>query len=323
MTISDPVADLARDVFERHCDAGVVAAAEGSWSPALWDALHVSGLTDIADVAGWPEIASVARAAGAYAAPVPIVETILARRALTLAGLGAPDGPVTIAAAKDGRAERVPWASTSKAVVLVESRGARDAVRVVEADRCTIKPGLDLAREPRDTVTAQRDGAESRMVPTGTFLLEAALLRAVQIAGALERVRTITFEYAAVREQFGRSISRFQAVQANLALLAAESEAASIAAAAAVDAVAARGALDCLPEIAAAKVRAGMAATEGARLAHQIHGAIGVTHEHRLHHFTTRLWTWRDEHGTERYWAVRLGRAVAGSADNYWDRLTS
>jgi len=323
MTVSDPVADLARDVFERHCDARVVAAAEGSWSPALWDALRASGLTDIADVAGWPEIASVARAAGAYAAPVPIVETILARRVLTLGGLAAPEGPLTIATASDGRAQRVPWASVCKAIVLVETRGAHDVVRVVAPDECTIEPGLDLAREPRDTLTARGDGAQSAMVPTGTFLLEAALLRAVQIAGALDRVRAITFEYAALREQFGRPISRFQAVQSNLALLAGESQAASTAAAAAIASVAARDALECVPEIAAAKVRAGMAATEGARLAHQIHGAIGVTHEHQLHHFTTRLWTWRDEHGNERYWAVRLGRAVVGSADNYWDRLTS
>jgi acyl-CoA dehydrogenase len=80
----------------------------------------------------------------------------------------------------------------------------------------------------------------------------------------------------------------------------------------------------CLNEIAAAKIRTSVAATEGSRLAHQLHGAIGVTYEHQLHHFTTRLWAWRDEHGHERDWAVLLGRSLAaiGGAGT-WALITS
>ena len=65
--------------------------------------------------------------------------------------------------------------------------------------------------------------------------------------------------------------------------------------------------------IAAAKVRAGDAAGQVAALAHQVHGAIGVTEEYHLHHLTRRLWAWRDEFGSERLHAVALGEALAAA----------
>ena len=59
------------------------------------------------------------------------------------------------------------------------------------------------------------------------------------------------------------------------------------------------------------------------RLAHQLHGAIGYTDEHRLHYTTRRLWSWRDEYGTEAEWAAVLGASLmqAGGAA-LWPALT-
>ena len=66
------------------------------------------------------------------------------------------------------------------------------------------------------------------------------------------------------------------------------------------------------------------AASQGAAIAHQAHGAIGFTAEHILHRFTTRLWAWRDEYGSESEWAVRLGQAVArNGADALWPLVAS
>ena len=76
-------------------------------------------------------------------------------------------------------------------------------------------------------------------------------------------------------------------------------------------------------QVAAAKARVGEAAGVVAEIAHQIHGAFGFTYEHSLHHFTRRLWAWRDECGRESEWHERLGRSVAyGGADNVWDFIT-
>ena len=77
-------------------------------------------------------------------------------------------------------------------------------------------------------------------------------------------------------------------------------------------------------EAAAAKIRVGEAAGEGAAIAHQVLGAIGFTREHVLHRFTRRLWAWRDDFGNESVWAVKLGQLVAArGADALWPMLAA
>jgi acyl-CoA dehydrogenase len=74
--------------------------------------------------------------------------------------------------------------------------------------------------------------------------------------------------------------------------------------------------------VAVAKARTGEAAGKVAEIAHQVHGAMGFTHEHPLHFATRRLWSWRDEFGSDAYWQERIGRLVceAGGAA-LWPRL--
>jgi acyl-CoA dehydrogenase len=67
----------------------------------------------------------------------------------------------------------------------------------------------------------------------------------------------------------------------------------------------------------------GEAATRGSAIAHQVHGAIGFTHEHMLHFATRRLWTWREEFGADAWWAERLGRAAVSSrSEAFWPAMT-
>ena len=69
---------------------------------------------------------------------------------------------------------------------------------------------------------------------------------------------------------------------------------------------------------------AGEAAGEGAGIAHQVHGAIGFTMEHILQRYSRRVWSWRDEFGSESAWAVRLGEAVAANGgDELWASLAA
>lgn len=44
----------------------------------------------------------------------------------------------------------------------------------------------------------------------------------------------------------------------------------------------------------------------------------------QLQRLSRRAWAWRDEHGSEEEWAIRLGRIVAANgADTLWTNLTA
>ena len=146
-----------------------------------------------------------------------------------------------------------------------------------------------------------------------------ALARAGQMVGAMAGALALSIEHTRHRQQFGKPLAAFQAIQQQLAVLAEESaaaRAASYAAARAAD----RG--DAAFEIACAKLRANIAAGLAASIAHQVHGAIGFTKEYSLHKFTRCLWVWRSEYGNDRHWADVIGKtAAARGAEGFWPGL--
>ncbi|WP_417321104.1 acyl-CoA dehydrogenase family protein [Erythrobacter aureus] len=148
-----------------------------------------------------------------------------------------------------------------------------------------------------------------------------AFARAAQIGGALDAALARAVGYVNERQQFGRPLAKFQAVQQSLATFACEAAAANCAAMGAAQALN-RGPAEF--EIAAAKLRANRAVEIGTTVAHQVHGAIGFTEEYGLHHLTGRLWQWRSEYGNDAYWSRRLGSAVIErGADAFWPDLTA
>jgi acyl-CoA dehydrogenase len=148
-----------------------------------------------------------------------------------------------------------------------------------------------------------------------------AMLLAAKMAGALAAALDLSVAYTRERQQFGKPLASFQAIQQQLAVFAEEAAAADMAAAAAFRA-ASRG--DAAFEIACAKLRANQAARVSTGIAHQVHGAMGFTAEYRLQHLTRRLWAWSSEHGNERHWADWIGaRIAARGPKNFWPDLTA
>jgi len=136
---------------------------------------------------------------------------------------------------------------------------------------------------PRGTRVGDADDA-SRMRLMGT-VLSAAMLLGVSDA-ALESAR----RYALVREQFGVPIGSFQAIQhmlADMYVRTALARGVTYAAAAVVDDP---GIGNPLATSAAAKLLAGEAALENARVAIQVHGGIGFTWEMLPNYLLKRAW---------------------------------
>jgi acyl-CoA dehydrogenase len=278
---------------------------------------------------------------------VPLAETLAAGMLLGRGGLAIPSGPLTVAVASGpgpgSRAglrsgaglRRVPYGRL--ATTVIAGSGVSDGscgtggggwdgdwlAVIAPADRGGTGwggtgwggTGRNLAGEPRDEVVFGGD-AEVHDVPAGTADYARRLLRlfrSLLIAGAAQRALDLTVTYVQEREQFGRPLARFPTVQQELARMAGEVALIGAATQAAV-AAGQPGAGEGVSAVVAAKAQASSGAGVVAAIAHQLHGAIGTTQEHRLRLTTTRLWSWRDEDGSEAECFAELGRAALAAA---------
>ncbi len=347
------VAETAARIFADLADPQSINAAKtAAWKKPLWDALTESGLT-LAWVpeelggagAGLADGFEVMTVAGRFAAPVPITETLLAGWLLAQAKIASPQGMMTIAPMRpkdritlnadgtlSGKARGVPFARDAAHIAVLAHGAKGAAIALVETENCRLAEIKGLAGHLAYDVTFDK----ARPVKTadapkgfdqGTLMLMGATARSLETAGALEAILAQSVKYSGERVAFEKPIGKFQAVQHNLARLAGESAAASTAATSAADAIATAGSFagdGIFLETAAARIRSAEAATEGASIVHQVHGAIGYTKEHILHRFTMRMLTWRDDFGNESQWAVDLGQRVAAKgADELWPLVAS
>lgn len=346
------VAETAERIFADLADAqDINHSKDGAWKVPLWTALSEAGLPlswvpEDYDGSGasMAEGFGVLSAAGRSAIAVPLAETMLAGWLLARAEIASPPDMMTVAPAspKDhitinadgsltGRARGVPFARDARHIAVVATGVGGVSIALVEASACRIDAGLNLANDPSDTVIFNNvKPLMMKPAPAGfdqnKLLLMGALVRSLQIAGALESMLDISVRYSGERVAFEKKISKFQAVQHNLAKLAGETSAALAAASSAADAVSNSSDFDdaIFLEAAAAKIRCSEAAEKGAAIAHQVHGAIGFTQEHILHRYTLRALAWRDDFGSESYWAVELGKLVAArGADELWPLVAS
>jgi acyl-CoA dehydrogenase len=275
---------------------------------------------------------------------VPLAETMLAGWLLSQAKIASPEGAMMVAPAspKDrialsadgtlsGRARGVPFARDARHIAVLAQGAGCVSIALVAANACRIEAGLNLASDGNDTVTFNNARPVTvKPAPKGvdqtSLMLMGAVARSLQIAGALESMLNISVRYSNERVAFEKKISKFQAVQHNLARLAGETAAAMTAASSAADTIANAAGFDdaVFLEATAAKIRCAEAAEKGAAIAHQVHGAIGYTLEHILHRYTMRALAWRDDFGNESYWAVELGKRVAArGADELWPLVAS
>lgn len=305
----------------------------------VWAHLEETGLSRLtsAEGAGPVESAVVLRELARHAVAAPVAETDLL--AAWLAGATGvdvpPEGPLTVAigdAESDGRrlsgtVDDVPWTRAAARALLVLCAGGRWYVAAVEPGDLDISDGYNIAGEPRDTVGFEVTGTEIDAEVVAELRRRGAWARCVQIIGALDAAAEMSVAHTRDRVQFGRSLSKFQSVQHVLAGMAGEIERARASVELAVTTAAEHGFADPATDyvVTLAKVVTGEVVPVVNTAAHQLHGAIGVTIEHRLWTSTNRSYAWAGEFGSTRTHARRLGRAaLAGCPDDgaLWDALT-
>ena len=314
--------DTVRAVFdgvEAHDEGGSgdERAARSAYAAHIEDGWALVGLSEELGGAGGDLTDAVLLADSCARAgqPSPLADqVIVTNRLLAHADIARPTTADCIVVPPSGEwPDRASWARWASHVVVLSDHGAGTKVSLVPAAVVTIEPADDPASQPYDrlSVTEVDDAAVARVIldQPGELIRRqvrraGALARSVQMTAALERILATTADYCGVRNQFGRPLTAFQAVAHGLAELAGETRAAR----AVVDDAVRYAQGDRLPlaPVASAKARSGAAAGAGARIAHQLHGAIGTTREYPLHRYTAPLWAWRDQFGTETEWSTAL-----------------
>ncbi|MFM7303065.1 MAG: acyl-CoA dehydrogenase family protein, partial [Alphaproteobacteria bacterium] len=266
--IATELAEQADRALTAAADVAVLRALEaGDWPASTWDGMSALGLNGalVPEEAGgvglgFADVAPLLEVLGRHAAPVPLAESIFGSALLAAAGIMPPEGALSFGA----RNGAIPWGRHAGHIALLD--GAR--IALYPAAALAWEEGGNIGHEARDHARVIGTPIAEAVLPNGwgaeAGLLCTALMRSAQIAGAMQAALALAVDHANTRKQFGRPIGRFQAVQQQLAVFAAETSAASVAAAAAARAADRRGLAAAAFEIGCAKITVGEAATRGA-----------------------------------------------------------
>lgn len=349
--MQEMIIESVTKILEKHCTKEVVNGSEnGHWAGELWNQLAVNGMMTVAipeELGGnggdFSDALNILRLTGKYSTPIPLAETYLTNWILMSLGEKATDEITSLSLSKEtnpfyfqkngdhwvvsGRAKQVPWARHAKQLFVIGETGEGSVAALLPLKNAEIIQGKNLAGEARDEVVYENrllEDCQVIKVAAGDLkkkiLYAGALTRGAMMSGALENIMELTIQHTQERTQFGRPLHRFQAVQHHIAVLAGETAAAKTAVNCATDSYEKN---PLSKEIAFAKIRVNEAAGKAAPIAHQVLAAIGFTYEHTLHHSTRRLWSWRDEFGTETDWGqIITTDLLTLEKDGLWSLIT-
>lgn len=320
----------------------------GAVDAEIWAALTESGFSTVSvseeyggGAGTLADALAVISAVTRTGAVTPLIEHTIATWLASAAGHEVQSTSATVGFAGDGAILRrrgdavvlegtvsdIVHAESTDTIVLLVGTADGDRPRVVvvstTAEGVTQDHGTDLVGAALTDVTF----VSTPVVFCGDSPIDteaardlAAVAYSVAMSAAATSVRDRTVQYAGERQQFGRPLAKFQAIQQSLAWLAALTAMTETAVAAAVEAT-----MNRPDQARAAVATAKVVTSENARAisnaAHQIHGAIGFTSEYPLGRFTTSLLSWRDRYGNEHEWATVLADQILDDGADLWDTI--
>jgi alkylation response protein AidB-like acyl-CoA dehydrogenase len=142
---------------------------------------------------------------------------------------------------------------------------------------------FDQVKVPKENILGELDQGWSG---AKKIIELAAVGKCCEMVGCIQQALDMTIDYAKERKQYDRPIGSFQVIQHYCADMATDVDGTKLSTYQAAW-LASEG-LPCTQEVAIAKAWAGQASQRVIALAHQIHGAIGVTIDHDLQYYTRR-----------------------------------
>ncbi len=320
-------AESLHDMLAAADGPGIARAwAAGDRVPGLaaWRALAALGVTALAVPeragglgASFTDVVVACEEIGHHALPGPAAESVAAVPALLAALPASPSSGGWLSGLAGGELIAtlaappwLPFAADADAAGLVLLAGGG----VV----CLATPGVrhrsvDRARTLFETTGGQVLAGGPAAADAAARALDAgALASAAQLLGAGRALLEASVRHAGQRTQFGRPIGSFQAVKHPLADVAIGLEFAGpllYAAAVALD----RGGCHAARDVSAAKVACTDAARRAARVALQVHGAVGYTEEHDVHLWLTKVRALAGAWGSQAEHRARVMAAISAA----------
>lgn len=338
--LADDIADAARSFFATAWSTDRVHALENAtpFPDDVWEGIAELGWYGLltpeshgGSGLGIAEASPILETAGYHLHVGPLLETMLGRRLLAGSGIEAGEAAIVTLAFDDadtdtvsvpsptllrdgaisGGKKAVPFADIADIVIVSVHEGdatllvavdpstdgvtthtlrsADRVIRVVDLDLNGVLPlGLVAAAPEAERVVRE-------LADTATALVSRRAL------GVMEMLLELSVTYAQQWQQFGRPIGAFQAVQHQLADMAATVVASRSVCRAAEASAGANGG-DSSRRVQVAKAYVSRAVRSVAEHALQIHGGIGFTDEHPLHLYykhglsLASMWGTADEH---------------------------
>jgi alkylation response protein AidB-like acyl-CoA dehydrogenase len=329
------LATTLRDFLRKECTPEVVRAiwADPASARSLWSKLAELGVPGalVPEAQGGMalderDLVLLIEETGRAALPAPVVST---------AAVGAPLVRDAGGALADAWLSRIAAGEAIVAVghpanpfvadagdadlLLLAADGALHAIERKDA-RTTHQPANDPARRlfevawtPSAATRIANGDAAARLLADA--LDRGALACAAQALGVADQLLALAVGYAQQREQFGRPIGSFQALQHKLADVKVRLEYARPVVYKAAHSVAKRssdpeGFARCSVDVSHAKLAAVAAAQLAAKTALQVHGAIGYTWEQDLHLWMRRAWSLERDFGDAAFHEERVAAFV-------------
>lgn len=337
MTTADGLEALIESVVRDHPGDGDSGGLPPVWPTMAGLGLAAVGVPEAAGGSGGTvtDVAVIVREMARFGIGSPLLEATVANwvcagdgpvsaklPVVVVPESGAEIRPDASPLTMSGRLAGVPWGRHSDRLVVVAVDGA--FMIDPRGPGVQIERRTNLAGEARDTVILQASPARpiAQAPDAAQVRARLGLLWSAALYGASAGAYEMTRRHVRQREQFGRPLVALTAVATSLAVMKVDVLQAGAAVLSALDRWPCASSHELTDIVAVARIATAQAATEIAQLAHQLHGALGITREYSLHPLTRRLWAWRDADRAEHEWAASLGRSLCEIGEaRMWDEL--